>query len=965
MRNLLVSYLFYFSLCSAQNVFAHMPTITEPDTTLAASYVTKAQLLSQKAKYDSANYFYEQASTIYEQAGDQSNARKMWQHYVSCFNNISSNLMEQGKYDKSIAYAKRAIAVAFSKIGNDYLGITDGYNLLGSVCFKKYDFDGALAYFNKSLTMKIRLLGENHSQVGYLYNNIGVIYRNQGDYETALSYYHKSLAIKHKELGADHPKLATTYNNIGNTYRHQGDYDKALEYLSKSLAIQIKAVGEHHPAVASIYNNIGETYAKKGELDLALDYHQKSLAIRLDLFGEQHPSIVYLYNGIGETYAFKNDAQTAFEYYHKAIEIGIQIWGDTHPDVAGSYQRLAVLYYRQKNYEQALSCTQKAIIALIPGFINNDIYVNPELTNSTSNKHLLEVLDTKATLFKATFFKKSQQLKDLEMALATYELALNLIDNMRNGYQAEGSKIFLGEELEKIVAEAIDVAIKLYEITQNETYKIQAFYLAEKAKSSILFASLLESKAKKFAGIPDSLLEHEKELKANLISNDTQLQQELQKKEKNSTTIRRLEAELFDLNSRHQKLIKQIEHDYPRYYQLKYQTTTANIAELQGLLDERSAIIDYFLSDSVIYIFTILQNDFDVMLVNIDSTFDKVADDLVASIKKLEAPIFLQASTQLYHLLIQPIADKIANRETLVIIPYGILLKIPFEVLISALPQKEEVIDFARLDYLIKHYDISYHYSGSLVFNCYNAKGKPISGAEETFIGFAPVFSDEVNNGYIIEGNLSAIQPADTESDVRSISLDGKHFNKLTYSEKEVQKIIKLCEKHHKQAFGYFHDQASEDNFKATAEAYKYVHIATHGIINEARPQLSGIVFSQPQESAATEDGILYAGETYNLELQADLVVISSCESGIGKLMHGEGLMALTRGFLYSGVSNIVVSLWKVSDKHTSQLMVDFYKNVFDGKSYARSLREAKLKMIFNQSTAFPKLWSGFIMVGR
>ena len=174
-----------------------------------------------------------------------------------------------------------------------------------------------------------------------------------------------------------------------------------------------------------------------------------------------------------------------------------------------------------------------------------------------------------------------------------------------------------------------------------------------------------------------------------------------------------------------------------------------------------------------------------------------------------------------------------------------------------------------------------------------------------------------------------------------------------------------MFEKKNKDAVGYFHAEASEENFKLNLSQFDYVHIATHGIFNEDKPQLSGIIFSQPVDSAYCEDGILYTGETYNLNLNANLVVLSSCESGIGKLFRGEGLMALTRGFMYSGTANIIVSFWKVSDKHTSELMTEFYTKVLNDNSYANSLREAKLKMIEHAATAFPKSWSSFVLIGE
>ena len=202
---------------------------------------------------------------------------------------------------------------------------------------------------------------------------------------------------------------------------------------------------------------------------------------------------------------------------------------------------------------------------------------------------------------------------------------------------------------------------------------------------------------------------------------------------------------------------------------------------------------------------------------------------------------------------------------------------------------------------------------------------------------------------------MSVLFP-DSNETFRSTVINGKNFEELKYSEWEVKSIIKLfAENKDKTSLGYFYSDATENAFKSSIKNFNIVHIASHSFINEDQPQISGIVFAQPTDSTNTEDGILYAGETYNLDLNADLVVLSSCESGLGKLIRGEGMMALTRGFLYSGVANIIFSLWKIPDKPTSELMIEFYKQMLSGKSYSESLRQAKLNLIKNEITARPR----------
>jgi CHAT domain-containing protein len=159
--------------------------------------------------------------------------------------------------------------------------------------------------------------------------------------------------------------------------------------------------------------------------------------------------------------------------------------------------------------------------------------------------------------------------------------------------------------------------------------------------------------------------------------------------------------------------------------------------------------------------------------------------------------------------------------------------------------------------------------------------------------------------------------------------------------------------------------RASEASLKSSRlDDYRYVHFATHGLVNEPKPKLSGLMLA-PVDSPQ-EDDILYLGEIYNLSLNADLVVLSACETGVGKLVKGEGLIGLTRGFLYAGAANLLVSLWQVNDASTANLMIDFYQNLLAGKSKAAALREAKLRLLEQQTKyAKPYHWAPFVLIGK
>jgi len=732
----------------------------------------------------------------------------------------------------------------------------------------------------------------------------------------------------------------------------------------KALAITRQSLGETHDEVGVCYIDLADDYFEKGDYDQALVYDAKALANLQQSLGENHPYVALNYNRLGKIYAGKGSYAQAIAHYHKVLAITLPALGENHPRVAEAYRNLGEVYRQQQNLERALFYYQKTIISSVAGFEDSSVYCNPALNNLSSETHLLKALEAKADALKRLYLVKSHDRKDLHKALTTYHLSTELLDKIRTSYKAEGSKLFLARTAHQISGRGIPTALQLAELTREERYQHQAFLFAERSKAAILAEALQEANAMEFAGLPDSLLEKEKNLRMDQTFYETQIQKEREKRDgRDSLKIADFENRYFRRKNQYEQLVEALEKNYPQYYELKYQIRFTEIAALQKALAANSVLLEYFVGDSAIYIFVISPNDFSVKAVAKAQAFDLLVASLLRSIKKVEKAEFEKTSRALHKILVAPIQDQIAAAKKLIIIPDGALFYVPFEALISS--QASVAVDFTAPEYLIHRYEISYHCSATLYQKA--VSDQPVATAQkkaENFLGFAPVFSDSVRNGYIIASRNEADSLSAFADNLRAVMIDGKRFSELKYTAEEVAAIVKLFERKKKTGAGYFHRQASEENFKQAAGQYKFVHLATHGVLNEENPKLSGLIFSQPADSGNMEDGILYAGETFNLATNADLVVLSSCESGLGKLVKGEGLMALARGFIYSGAPNIIVSLWKVYDKHTSELMVELYKNILAGKSYAAALREAKLHMLRKPLTAFPQKWSAFVLVG-
>lgn len=881
------------------------------------------------------------------------------------YNNLAMIAGSKSDYQQSLSYFKKALSIFLNAFGENHTLVACASYNIGTTYQKMGDYERALDHFQKSLAIDLKSSGERNPDVAMTYARMGTLFGVTGDYDQAFEYYHKALSIYFDVFGENHPQVAGLYNDMGSVYQQQGDFQGALDCFQKVIAIRRRTVGEQHPTLAIGYGNLGVIYRELGDYAKALEHHENALSIHLQSLPEDHAFAANTYRNIGVVHSLKGDDDRTIEYYEKALTILQRLFGERHPQVADMHQLLGEFYLNRNDFNQALAHSQQAIIALTPGFGDTTIYQNPPLQTFRLEYQSIVPLKLKANALRRRYFSSSFRQSDLEMSFNTYRLMADLIGRVRTSYQAEGSKLFLQTKTAQIYEAAIEVALKLFEFTPDRSYLEAAFLFAEQAKAGVLSSYLKESKARRFVGLPDSLLEEERQLKIDLAFYETQLQKELQKKKQgDSLLIDQLRGRQFQANARYQTLIKQFERDYPAYYELKYQTEVASIAELQPAMDPHAILVEYFVGDDAIFIFTIDRDHFEVTTVPNDSELSGSVDALFRSLKKADLASYVRSGHQVYHRIIKPIEQRLAGKNRLIIIPDGILYLIPFETLLANAP--ESPVDLTRLDYLINRFEVSYHYSATLYLNGLTKTALAQNRvAEKSFIGFAPVFSEAGRNGFILANQSLTLKMAAADDDVRTISADGTRIQELTYSEQELSGIIEQFQQRGQTAIGYFHSDASESNFKRQSCNYQVVHIATHGIINTDRPQLSAILFSQPQDSSFVEDGILYTGEAYNLDLQADLLVLSCCESGRGKLVRGEGVIALTRGFLYSGVSNILVSLWKISDKHTSQLMIQFYKNILAGKSYPQALREAKLGLLKNPATAFPKMWGGFVLVGR
>jgi len=912
--------------------------------------------------------------------------------YETCKPELEDGSEISGLFHESLEIYEKILDEAISELGIIHPYVAWIINNLGMMHYAAGMPEEALVIYQRSLSIKLELFGRLQIQSAAVYHNMGVVYAQLGQHERALPYLEQALRIRTEVLGEDHPLVAVSLLHVGHLYKNmastlydKGDFLQALKKYQRALSMMMEMHGEQSYEVGYVYSYIGETLSKYGRYDAALLYLQKARDIYLSNVEHRPPKITErgLYpaviNEMGVVYSKKEEYETALAYMYEALEIVYATHGRKHRQTARQYYDIGFCHELSKEYDKALRYYDKAlkIYQITPDAfadqmanLNNhyaNIYfesgelekglkhvnralenVEPGFSDRISDSGLapsgivndftvIWALHTRGMILRHLFLSGQKGLDALHEALGNLRLAVDYIENARLNIQSTDSKYWVSERYHRPYEEAIATSILLLEETGDPSFKYLAFEFAEKNKAATLREAVTEANARSVSAIPEHLLEHEQELRWDIAIYEVQLAASQQDTEE----ARQLHDSLFAARQSYRELIEYIEQRYSRYYELKYQTRTVSVGDITDYLDEGAAVLKFFAGEENIFLFAFTENAFEVRTIPSADDVAGLADALVQSIRKIDQDGYVASASGLYELLIGPVRDLIDGKEELIILPDGFLYTIPFEALLDTSRGLEpDRINFASLPYLIRDVSISYHYSATLLEKTVPGS-LPLSQA--SFAGFAPVFAD--------------LQADEMDELLRSA------LNPLPHSEEEIRELVALMEGLGIPAVGFYHDMANKENFLRNARDYSVVHIASHGIADELHSGLSGIVFASPDGSDNYE--MLYAREMYDLDLGALLVVIGSCKSGYGAVVRGEGLISMTRGLLYSGSPNIIVTLWEVYDLYTKDLMLGFYDSALSGRSFAHSLRDAKLALIGDEATAFPIFWSGTVLIGR
>lgn len=790
-------------------------------------------------------------------------------------------------------------------------------------------------YYGKALELQQKL--GNQRGLAYNLNSLAAIQSDAGDYAKAIDFFQQSNHL-FQEMGLTE-EVAASLSSLGLAYSEMGDSQMALENYQQAL--QIHKQLDNPRGKANVLHHIGMVYLKEESPDKAATYLKQAYEINLQLGDKKEIAKNLL--ALGELYQAQNESDKTLASYEKAVQYYTQVYPDKkHFKLAQVYDKISRYYLSKEEWDQAADYNQKSMVSLLP----SDCEEAETCWRYAFHAHeYLKVLNTRSLIIDKTYARNPGDLSLFRQSLQTYEISLALIDSLRENFRT-GSKRTLMTNTADIFESYLQALHLLYDTTSDTQWLEQAFAVMERYRYHVISEVFTENTHLKFTGLPDSLLEQERSLQSAItFYHEKLLDAKAETSSPDQEQIAFLSEKLFEKNNAYDSLVRELQTQYPEYYQLTHHSPLASLSTIQqNVLNEDQALLEYFAGDKNLYLIAAVQDQLHFEKIAYDSSLQKAIVNLEAgfSTKRQGKKSFQQYITdafKVYKKLMAPVSSVIHDKK-LIIIPDGILGYLPFETLLAT--EADLAKSYKDLPYLIREHEISYHYSASLL--AYESEQQKYS--QNSFIGFAPTFTNNI-----------AQEWAAYQEDVRTYPNSTKA---LPYAEEEVRSIASLLE-----GQAYTGLSATEHSFKQNAGAYNIIHLASHSLVDDTNPLYSKLLFDSERDSI--EDGLLHTYELYNMRLNANLVCLSACNTGIGKYFKGEGIVSLARGFMYAGSPNVMMSLWSVADHPTKDIMQFFYDELNQGTAYTTALHNAKLRYLDHADniTADPYYWGAFIYLGQ
>jgi CHAT domain-containing protein len=810
---------------------------------------------------------------------------------------------------------------------------------VGASFFLQKQYEAAIPYLEKA-KKTIQSSNLSKEKEPRIKSMLSTIYLNQRKYSLAVKLNSEALSAWKNVIKEEEDLM-----HAHGAYLNQGTILKNIIYSKNSITWYQQSASKDHQDWEAVFKRraldkvVHATKPSKSvnyNLALLSYYKAKDLVYKLPRgLRRQHHIKTQL--AIAALFFEAGDYKRSKVHYKNAYDL-MKTQSKEHPKLVETSRVLSEIALADQLYTEALAYINQAQYKQIGESIKIDRSLLDNINKIPFPFELLQSITTKGIiLFEQN--RKTPSEPELRKVLAHYAIATELVHKLRNTHRNEGSDFRLGNITHKLSQHAVLICNTLFELTQKEEYLKEAFNYAELSKSALLFETIHDLHSMEVSGIPKSEMIKENGLKVQIAYLQGEVFYELEQGSyKNEKRLNMLQSKIASITKEHDVLIKNFETNYKKYYDLKYKNKSISLEDLQEQLAPNEVFLEYVVTDSFVYTLAITHKNIKGQLVNLKKPLSQIIKELQFTISKNRPDLFQKRGLALYQAVIGELAPFLEGKK-LIIAPDGELHYIPFGVLPtnrSDLQGKDFKI-YKKLHYLIEDHPICYNYSASLFIL---SKKQKRNSTPYKISTWAPNF--------------------DSMEEVLRQKGIGDGLLPLPGAQKEATEIANMFNSH-----AHISGAASEADFKKIAGQYTVLHIATHGILNDKDPLFSSLVMSNKGE----EDGILHAFELYNMRLNADLAVLSACNSGMGRLTKGEGVVSIARGFSYAGVPNIIMSKWPVSDWSTEVLMKAFYENIKAGMPKDEALQQAKVKFLEEYrdrpKILAPFFWGGFVLSGN
>jgi CHAT domain-containing protein/Tfp pilus assembly protein PilF len=813
----------------------------------------------------------------------------------------------QNIFDKALEYYEKSLAIS-EEIGDKSFTAS----VLNDVGYAHNSL--GRAELSLELHQKSRALSEELNDKVTLeqaLNDIGTIYVDQGRYAEALEHFQKSLKIL-EERGSDRDKkgLATKLQNIGLVYRRQGRPDQALAYYHKSLKL-MEELGDKF-GIANLQNNIGVAYKSQGLYELALEWFQKSLQRYEEI--KLKWGVARSLNNIGDAYHLQGRHDQARENLLKSLRLREEL--DDRSGIALTLTNLGRLYRAQGRHAETLEVSRRA--ARVAEEINEPVpFWNARELMGTALLALGQPVE----------------------ARSNFLAAIASIESVRH-------EIAGGQQQQSFLENRHGPWLGMIELLVSQKEYAEALSFAEQSKARVLLDALQTGRANFRKSLSPQERQTEEEHRLRLIALNSQLTNELRRDKPDSSRVAELKANIVKARLEYEAVETAL---YATHHDLKTHRGEASIIkseELKTLLpDETGVLLEYVVADDRTYLFAITkaagraEAELQVYTIPIKQTeLAKQTESFRAQLAGRDLG-FRASARKLYALLLKPAQGLLSGKSSLVIAPDDKLWELPFHALLAEDNR-----------YVIETSAVSYAPSLTVLREMMAKRGKHQPGRRVD-----PTAYDLLALGNPAIGKETIERAA--------LTLRDEKLDPLPEAEKEVKALGQLYGGARSKV--YIGAEAREDRLKAEAARARVLHFATHGILNDASPMYSHLALAQGDKN---EDGLLEAWELMQMDLRADLVVLSACETARGRFGAGEGMIGLTWALFVAGVPSTVVSQWKVESASARELMLGFHRRLRapsrKSLTMAEALRMEALKLMKDPSTSHPFYWAGFVLVG-